>query len=200
MMLHQIVPASISRRRLFSTLPIGAAACMGCTASALCSQVPAPAQNHWAEKADMTWEQIFGFTYGFNFIPAMKGLGQRIGNDKLYAILRETKDERIRSKRPMEGHTLRAWAEGFKQNKGIFKHALVAEVVEDTEHAFEIRITQCLWAKTFREHDAAELGYSVCCHGDFADASAYNPKMKLVRSKTLMQGQDCCNHRWVVEA
>jgi len=36
-------------------------------------------------------------------------------------------------------------------------------------------------------------------HKFLVDASAFNPKLKMIRSKTLMQGHDCCNHRYVVE-
>jgi hypothetical protein len=64
----------------------------------------------------------------------------------------------------------------------------------------EIKITECLWAKTFRAANAADIGYATICYSDFAGAVAFNPKMRLVRTKTLMQGHDCCNHRWVLEA
>ena len=29
-------------------------------------------------------------------------------------------------------------------------------------------------------------------YGDFSSATAYNPKLKLKRTKTLMEGHDCC--------
>ena len=43
------------------------------------------------------------------------------------------------------------------------------------------------------------VGYASICHPDFAMTEGYNPKMKLLRTKTLMQGDDCCNHCWVME-
>lgn len=59
-----------------------------------------------------------------------------------------------------------------------------------------------------QEHAASEppphkfkdpsIGYSAHCFSDFAGASAFNPKLKLVRTKTLMRGHDCCNHRWTL--
>ena len=37
------------------------------------------------------------------------------------------------------------------------------------------------------------------CHQVFAMCRAFNPKIGMIRNKTLMQGDDCCNHRWVLE-
>ena len=71
--------------------------------------------------------------------------------------------------------------------------------MEDTKTAFEVKVTECIWAKTFHDLKAPDIGYAMVCHADFAIATAFNPKMKLIRSKTLMQGHDCCNHRWVME-
>lgn len=88
----------------------------------------------------------------------------------------------------------------MKSPPPLFQHTLVYEIVEDSPQAFAFRISQCLWAKTFREEDAADIGYAAICHPDFAVARAFNPKLKLIRTKTLMRGHDCCNHRYVMEA
>lgn len=61
-------------------------------------------------------------------------------------------------------------------------------------------MTECLWAATFRAAGAEDIGYATICHPDFATTTAFNPRMRMIRTKTLMQGHDCCNHRWVMEA
>jgi hypothetical protein len=73
------------------------------------------------------------------------------------------------------------------------------EVVERTDRVWEIKVTECLMAKTFREAGAADIGYAVQCSGDPALCRGFNPKIRQLRTKTLMQGDDCCNHRWVWE-
>jgi hypothetical protein len=80
-------------------------------------------------------------------------------------------------------------------NQVFWKHVIEREVIEDSETVFELKITKCLWEKVYREADSAELGYAIVCHTDFATAEASD--QKLIRTKTLMQGDDCCNHRWV---
>jgi hypothetical protein len=81
----------------------------------------------------------------------------------------------------------------------FWQHVVTYEIVEDTEKAIEAKGTECLWAKTFREANASDIGYAAICYPDYASAQAFNPKLKLIRTKTLMQGDDCCNHRWVWE-
>ena len=66
--------------------------------------------------------------------------------------------------------------------------------------AVEARITECLWAKTFCEANAGDIGYACLCHAEAAALHAFNPRIKLTFTKTLMQGHDCCNPRYVMEA
>ena len=51
----------------------------------------------------------------------------------------------------------------------------------------------------FREEDAADIGYAMVCYPDYAVARGLNPKLRLVRTKTLMQGDDSCGLRYVME-
>ena len=69
-------------------------------------------------------------------------------------------------------------------------------IIEDSKKAFELRTTECIWAKTFREKNAGDIGYLTICYSDFISAKAFHPKLKLKLTKTLMQGFDCCNHRY----
>jgi len=46
-----------------------------------------------------------------------------------------------------------------------------------------------------RELNATDIGYAVICHGDYAYCQGFNPKIRLIRTKTLMQGDDCCEFR-----
>lgn len=80
-----------------------------------------------------------------------------------------------------------------------YKDTLTMKIVEDTETAFEVKVTECVWAKVFLAMKAGDIGYSWVCHADYTWASGFNPKIKMIRDKTLMQGDACCNHRYVWE-
>ncbi len=149
----------------------------------------------------MTWRQVFDFSFGQS-IQIMANLGEQIGRPKLIEMIRKASDavviENVRKiPVPPEKRDLAAWIAPVKQASPLFEHALELEVLKDTPAEFAIKVKQCLWAKTFRDKAAGDLGYALICHPDFAAVTAFNPKLKMVRTKTLMEGADSCDHRYV---
>jgi hypothetical protein len=133
----------------------------------------------------MSYEEVVSGPYKYDYIPLLRNFSQRLKGidfiDMLKAVTQYT-----------------------SQNKKFFSspfysHVLTYTIVEDTEKVFEKRITECLFAKTFREADASDIGYATQCYGDYGRAEGFNPKIRLTLTKTLMQGDDYCNHRWVWE-
>ena len=78
----------------------------------------------------------------------------------------------------------------------FWTHVLTKTYPEETPVKLSCRITECLWAVTFKKMNATDLGYNICCRPDFAMARAYHPKIRLKRTKTLMQGDGYCNHTY----
>lgn len=74
---------------------------------------------------------------------------------------------------------------------------LTFTIAESTDKSYELRITECLWAKTFLDAQAGDLGYAAICFGDYQTVKSFNPRLELVRDKTLMQGDAYCNHRYI---
>jgi hypothetical protein len=54
-------------------------------------------------------------------------------------------------------------------------------------------------ADTYRDWGAPDIGYLVCCGFDFAVVAAQHPNLRLERTKTLMQGDDCCDFKFIWE-
>jgi predicted GNAT superfamily acetyltransferase len=58
-----------------------------------------------------------------------------------------------------------------------------------------LRVSRCFWAEKFRELDAADLGYVLCCRmGEFS-ARGFNPAFARSLRSTLMQGDTHCDYR-----
>jgi len=192
---------SMSRRKLFSVLPAG---CLGCATAARCdAQAGGPAPAHSStEKADMTWEDVFRFAFEKDLVPVLKGLAAEIGREKFVRMLQDVVGgiaEQKMAKSPIPKRDFATFTGNLRQLPPIMQHALQYEVLEDSPQALEYRVTKCLWAKSFLEGGAGDIGYAMVCHPDFAVAAGFNPKLKLTREKTLMQGGDCCHFRYTME-
>jgi len=151
----------------------------------------------------MTWEQVFNLGYK-SYARVMNKFAERMGREKLLNMLEETASEvvveRTKALLPLVPRRDLATFALFLKNEPVYRHALVFNIVEESAAVFEIHVSQCLWAKAFRAQNAGDIGYAAICHADYVSSTTYNPKMELRRTKTLMQGDDYCNHRWVMGA
>lgn len=79
-----------------------------------------------------------------------------------------------------------------------FADSLTHEVVEDTEKVFALKVTECVSAEVMRSAGlGGAIGHAAVCNMDYFWPPAFNPNFKLERTKTLMQGDDICNHRYI---
>jgi hypothetical protein len=165
-----------------------------------------PQDRHKFEQSldqEFSIKQIFDFRYKRDFIPTMQLLQQYIGDEKLLELLKKASSERnTRLGKALAERwpdtSLHTFAGPFRKRAGlIMKHSMSYDIVEDSEQAFEINVTECITSDVFRESNAADIGFACVCHADYALPVAFNPKIKMVRDKTLMEGHDRCNHRYV---
>jgi hypothetical protein len=77
-----------------------------------------------------------------------------------------------------------------------FKNIISLTYSCESSKELSLHVTECLHSQVFKELNAEELGYLIVCNPDHAYAQACHPKIKLKRSKTLMQGDSYCNHTW----
>jgi len=158
-------------------------------------------EHKFLEGSNMTFQEVFDFAFK-KFIPVLQGLTKELGEDHFLEVLKKVAFESALkagqdTARQLPRNDLAAFTGSGEEPSHFSKHVLTLEIVEDTPQVFEVKVTECLWAKTFREMGAADIGYLLICHTDYADCQGFNPQITMTRSKTLMQGDDCCNHRFV---
>lgn len=130
--------------------------------------------------------------------PLIKAFIEEIGEDKALAVVRSVIGKLARQSgmdlaKALGGNTmadlargLTAWAKGDAYDmEGITLSA--------TEYAYNI--TRCRYAEMYKAIGMADLGVILSCGRDFELISGFNPKMKLTRTKTIMEGWDCCDFR-----
>jgi hypothetical protein len=66
--------------------------------------------------------------------------------------------------------------------------------IEHVDSGIQMKCTKCPVADLYKQVGGTEWGYHLYCAADKHIAEAFNPNIGFRRSKTLMEGHDCCNH------
>ena len=74
--------------------------------------------------------------------------------------------------------------------------ALEIEIKEQTEQSFTFNVVRCRYAETYKAMGLGETGHLLSCNRDGAFCEGYDPKLKLDRSQTIMQGASHCDFRY----
>jgi len=191
------------RQFIFSIVPACTFTCLGFSSSIAINQSKKSFKDE-TEKQKLqsdfcrTYEKAWQWRYNY-YIDMMEELAKVLGREKLIELLKDGKDViKLRGAENDPNFKLSDYGK-YIENSDYFNNALTFEIIDNTNELFEVKITECLWAKTFRERNAEDIGYATICHGDFSGARAMHPKLHLERTKTLMQGFDCCHERFVFE-
>lgn len=74
--------------------------------------------------------------------------------------------------------------------------ALEIEVVRATAEHFDYNVHRCRYAETYREMGLGKIGHLLSCNRDGVFCQGYDPRIKMQRTQTLMQGADHCDFRY----
>ena len=160
--------------------------------------------HKFQEKMELTYEQYFRDVYG-ELVNLAREFEQVLGREKAFEIIGKAREryvvESVR-KELAEREPIKNFEDFkvfIKADSPFWSHVLTFTYPEETPKKLVSHITECLWAKTFKEMNATELGYIMFCHPDFVMVQACHPKIKLKRTKTLMQGDSYCDFTYYWE-
>lgn len=134
--------------------------------------------------------------------PIIRAFMDKLGNEEVLDILRPIIEKLAResgeaASRLVGGHSIEhfvkameAWSAG---NAYDFK------VVQQTSDAYDWDVTHCGYADMYRRLGMEDLGYHLSCARDFAMVEGFNPKMRLNRTTTCMEGAELCDFRLRLE-
>jgi len=195
------------RRFLAAALPLGTMACLGCKGLLAFpgrdGRMFRPGQEKkFSENPGMTVEETFRFFYG-TFIPVLQILARDIGKDTLVEELTKASAENgarmiTQMAKDLPKKDIKTFASLMESmlNTTPYDKALTYETVEKSDKVFEVKFTQCLPAKIWREMKAADLGYALECSPSDAMIKAFNPRMKATDLKNTMKGDSVCIERF----
>lgn len=83
----------------------------------------------------------------------------------------------------------------FIDRQGLWRmgDALTTEVKEQSADRYVFHVTRCKYAEMYRAMGLGEIGHLLSCQRDGTFCEGYDPKLKLTRTQTIMQGASHCD-------
>jgi hypothetical protein len=158
-----------------------------------------PEKHKFQKDAGMPYDDLSKFVVG-RLVSIVGPVAKKTGIDVVQKeVLDEAQKRMAAPVKNLPRRDLAVFTQNFKSKDPFNVNTWTKEIIQDTNTVFEMKVTECIWAKAFNELNAADLGFKLLCSADFVTAEAFNPKIKLIRDKTLMQGFDCCNPKFILQ-
>ena len=77
--------------------------------------------------------------------------------------------------------------------------ALEYSILEQTNQRLSFDVTRCRYAELYERLGIKEFGCALSCSRDPSFIKSFNPRMKLFRTQTIMEGASRCDFRIVLE-
>ena len=77
--------------------------------------------------------------------------------------------------------------------------ALEMSMLEETDLKFSFNVIRCAYVELYERLGMKEFGYCLSCSRDAAFAEGFNPRLKLQRTQTIMEGAPHCEFRFSLE-
>lgn len=87
---------------------------------------------------------------------------------------------------------------GFEDIQPLWTRGGTLEVAvrEKGEKVFAFDVTRCRYAEMYKTMGLAEIGPLLSCQRDGSFCEGYDPRIKLTRTQTIMQGASHCDFRY----
>ncbi|HZE22266.1 MAG TPA: L-2-amino-thiazoline-4-carboxylic acid hydrolase [Desulfobaccales bacterium] len=76
--------------------------------------------------------------------------------------------------------------------------AITLRLLEESETRLRFDVTRCRYVELYERLGMKELGYCLSCSRDEAFARGFNPRLRLARSQTIMQGAPFCDFHFTL--
>ena len=74
--------------------------------------------------------------------------------------------------------------------------AITMEMKASTDTKLEFDITRCRYSEMYKEMGLGEIGHLLSCQRDGTFCEGYDPRLKLTRTQTIMQGASHCDFKY----
>lgn len=132
-------------------------------------------------------------------VPVIRTVSKKIGRNEALKILKEVNEQEafqrgqsLKKKEVQNGiaelaREVASWGEGGKWEM---------DILEQTPTTYFFNVVQCPYYEKYRELGLLDFGVELSCCRDKPFAEGFNSRLKLVRSKTIMEGDEYCDFRY----
>ena len=135
-------------------------------------------------------------------VPLIKALRAELGEERANRIVRDAIGDLFRKagREAWDRHGGQRTEEKLARTWKAFAagDALTYKVLKNSGEAFDLDVTECEYAKFYRELGEPELGFLLVCSQDFTFFEGYGG-LDLKRTQTIMQGASRCDFRYRLE-
>ena len=136
-------------------------------------------------------------------LPLVKTLQAELGEERANAIVRKALGDLYRKYGEKWWRAQGAQDLGKKMASAFDMFAagdaLKYEVVKQAPDAFEVNVTECRYARFYKEIGAPELGFLLTCSADLLMTEGFGADVQLTRTQTIMQGARHCDFRYALK-
>jgi hypothetical protein len=86
------------------------------------------------------------------------------------------------------------------QSNWTAENALEIDPVYRDEIRFDFNVTRCRYAEMYKAMGLGEIGGLLSCNRDGSFCEGYDPKLKMTRTQTIMEGATHCDFRYRYES
>ena len=86
------------------------------------------------------------------------------------------------------------------QSNWTAENALEIKEIHRDESHFEFNVTRCRYAEMYKAMGLGEIGGLLSCNRDGSFCEGYDPKLKMTRTQTIMEGATHCDFRYRYES
>ena len=130
----------------------------------------------------------------------IQGFAEEIGFDKTIEVVKKVidKDAIESGKKLAQEYSGNTMSELTTIVKEVWAKddAMKIQIIRENDNELFFDVTYCGYAQMYEKMGIKELGFIFSCSRDFPFMEGFNSEIELTRTKTIMEGAECCDFRY----
>ena len=130
----------------------------------------------------------------------IQGFTEEIGSAKTIEVAKKVinKDAIESGKKLAQEYSGNTMSELTKIVKEVWAKdgAMRIQIIRENDDELFFDVTHCGYAQMYEKMGIKELGFILSCSRDFPFMEGFNPEIELRRTKTIIEGAECCDFRY----